>query len=88
MWLNKYSDVYSKSVKSWLRDNEIEMYSIHNEEKSLVAERFIGTLKNIVCKYMSLIFKMVYIDQLNYTVNKYNDTYHKTIKMKHILNLM
>ena len=45
MWLNKYSDVYSKSVKSWLRDNEIEMYSIHNEEKSLVAERFIGTLK-------------------------------------------
>ena len=48
------------------------MYSTHNEGKSVVAERFIRTLKN----------KNVYIDKLDDIVNEYNNTYHKTIKMK------
>ena len=42
-------------MKSWLQDNDIEMYSIHNEGKSVVSERFIRTLKNKIYKYMSLI---------------------------------
>ena len=39
------SECYNRSVKSWLEKNDIEMYSTHNEGKSVVAERFIRTLK-------------------------------------------
>ena len=58
------------------------MYSIHNEGKSVVAERFIRTLKTKIFKYMSSISKNVYIDKLDDIVNEYNNTYHRTIKMK------
>ena len=58
------------------------MYSTHNEGKSVVAERFIRTLRNEIYKYMTLISKNLYIDKLDDIVNKYNNTYHKTIKMK------
>ena len=58
------------------------MYSIHNEGKSVVAERFIRTLKNKIYKYMTAISKNVYIDKLDDIVNEYNNTYHRTIKMK------
>ena len=56
------------------------MYSAHNEGKSVVAERFIRTLKNKIYEYMTSISKHVYIDKLEDVVNKYNNTYHKTIK--------
>ena len=58
------------------------MYSIHNEGKSVVAERFIRTLKNKIYKYMTAISKNVYIDKLDDIVNEYNNIYHRTIKMK------
>ena len=72
------------------------MYSTHNEGKSIVVERFIRTLKNKLCKYMTSVSKNVYIDKLDDLVNKYNNTYHSTIKMKpadvkrntHILTLL
>ena len=44
--MGKGSEYYNRSMKSWLQDNDIEMYSTHNEEKPVVAERFIRTLKN------------------------------------------
>ena len=58
------------------------MYSIHNERKYVVAERFMKTLKTKIYKYMTSITKNVYIDKLGDTVNDYNNTCHKTIKMK------
>ena len=58
------------------------MYSTHNEGKSVVAERFIRTLKNKFYKYMTSVSKNVYIDKLDEIVNKYNNTYHITIKLK------
>ena len=58
------------------------MYSIHNEGKSVVAERFIRTLKNKIYKYMTSVSKNVYIDKLDDIVDEYNNTYHRTIKMK------
>ena len=58
------------------------MYSTHNEGKCVVAERFIRTLKNKIYKYMTLVSKNVYIDKLDDMVNKYNNTYHSTGKMK------
>ena len=56
------------------------MYSTHNERKSVVAEKFIRKLKNY--KYVTSISKNVYIDKLDDIVNEYNNTYHRTIKLK------
>ena len=58
------------------------MYSTFNEGKSVVAERYIRTLKNKIYKHMTAIPKNVYVDVLDDIVNKYNDMVHKTIKMK------
>ena len=69
-------------MKSWLEKNGIEMYSTHNEEKFVVADRFIRDLKNRINKYMTSISKNVYIDKLDDLVNKCSNTYHRTIKMK------
>ena len=46
IWVDKSSELYKRSMKSWLEKNDTDMYSTNNEEKSLVAERFIRTLKN------------------------------------------
>ena len=58
------------------------MYSTNNEGKSVVAERFIRTLKNKIYKYMTEISKNVYIDKLDDIVREYNNTYHTSIKTK------
>ena len=60
------------------------MYSTHNEGKSVVAERFIRTLDNKIYKRMTAISKNVYFNILNDIADEYNNTYHKTIKMKPI----
>ena len=60
------------------------MYSTHNEGKSVVAERFIRTLKSKIYEYMTSISKNVYIDKLDDIVDEYNNTYDTTIKMKPI----
>ena len=95
IWVDKGSEFYNRSMKSWLEKNDIEMYSTHNEEKSVVAERFIRTIKNKIYKHMTSISKNVYIDKLDDIVNEYNNTKHRTIKMKllmlkiiHILTLL
>ena len=64
-------------MKSWLGGNGVETYSTHNEGKSVVAERFIRTLKNKIYKYMTSISKNMYIDKLDEIVNKCNNTYHE-----------
>ena len=58
------------------------MYSIHNEGKSVVAKRFIGTINSKIYKHMTSISKNVYIDKLDDVVNEYNNTKHRTTKMK------
>ena len=60
------------------------MCSTHNEGKSVVAERFIRTLKSKIYKHMTSASKNVYINKLDDIVNEYNNTYHTTIKMKPI----
>ena len=57
---------------------------MHNEGKSVIAERFIRTSKYKIYKYMTSISKNVYIDKLDDIVNKYNNTYLRKIKMKPI----
>ena len=58
IWVDKGSEFYNNSFKKWLKDNDNEMYSIHNEEKSVVAERFIRILKTKIYKYMISASKM------------------------------
>ena len=82
IWVDKWSEYYNSSFKTWLKDNDIKTYSAHNEGKSVVAERFTKTLKTKIYKYMTPISKHVYIDKLDDIVNEYNNTYHRTIKMK------
>ena len=58
------------------------MYSTNNKGKSVLAERFVRTLKTKIYKYMTEISKNVYINKLVNVVNEYYNTYHTTIKMK------
>ena len=60
------------------------MYSTRNEGKSVVAERFIRTLKNKIYKYTTSVSQNVYIDKLDNIVSKYSNTYQSTIKLKHV----
>ena len=85
IWVDKGSEFYNSSFKKWLKDKDMEMYLIHNEGKSVVAERFIRTLKTKIYKYMTSISKNAYIYKLGDIVNEYNNTRHRAIKMKSIV---
>ena len=84
IWVDQGSEFYNQNFKKWLSDNDIIMYSTYNEGKSVVAERFIRTLKNKLYKHMTATGKNVYYDVLEDVVNEYNNTKHNTIKMKPI----
>ena len=82
IWVDQGSEFYNNVFKKFLKDNGISMYSTYNEGKPVVAERFIRTLKNKIYKHMTAVSKNVYFDVLDDIVDEYNNTYHKTIKMK------
>ena len=82
IWVDQGSEFYNNHFKKWLKDNDISMYSIYNEGKSVVAKKFIRTLKNKIYKHMTAISKNVYFDVLDAIVDEYSNTYHKTIKIK------
>ena len=84
IWVDQGSEFYNQSFKDFLKINNIEMYSTYNEGKSVVAERFIRTLKNKIFKHMTAVSKNVYFDVLDDIVNKCNNTVHRSIKMKPI----
>ena len=84
IWVNQGSEFYNISFKYFLKINNIEMYSTYNEGKSIVAARFIRTLKNKTFKHMTAISKNVYFDVVDDIVSKYNNTVHKNFKMKPI----
>ena len=65
-------------MKSWLQDNDIGIYSTHNEGESVITERFIRDL------YKDSLSKNVYIDKLADIVTEYKNTYHSMIKLKHV----
>ena len=81
-WVDQGGEFYV--FKKWLLDNDIIMYSTYNEGKSVVAERFIRTLKNKLYKHMTATGKNVHYDVLDDVVNKYNINKHSTNKMKPI----
>ena len=84
IWVDQGSEFYNNSFKDFLKINDTEMYSTYNEGKSIAAERFIRTLKNKIFKHMTAISRNVYFDVLDDSVNKWNSTVHRTIKIKPI----
>ena len=86
IWVDQGGEFYNNVFEKWLSDNDINMYSTYNEGKSVVAERFIRTLKNKLYKHMMATGKNVYYNVLDDVVNKFNNTNtkHSTIKMKPI----
>ena len=81
-WADQGSEFYNHVFKRWLSRNNIIMYSTYNEDKSLVPERFIRTLKNKLYKHLTATGKNVYYNVLDNIVNEYKNTKHNTIKMK------
>ena len=81
IWVDQGGEFYNNVFKKWLSDNDIITYSTYNEGKSVVAERFIRTLKNKLYKHMTATGKNVYY-VLDDVVNKYNNTKHNIIKMQ------
>ena len=84
IWVDQGGEFYNNVFEKWLSDNDINMYSTYNEGKSVVAERFIRTLKKKLYKHMTATGKNVYYNVLDDVLNKYNNTKHSTIKMNPI----
>ena len=89
IWVDKGSEFYNRSMKQFLQNNDIDRYlknsiETHGEGKSVIAERFIRTLKNKIYKHMTPVLRNVYIDKLDDIGNKYNNIYHGAIKMKRV----
>ena len=82
IWVDQGGEFYNHVFKRWLSRNNIIMYSTYNEGESVVAERFIRTLKNKLYKHMMATGKNVYYDVLDDIVNEFNNTNYNTIKMK------
>ena len=73
---------YNNLFKKFLKINNIEKYSTYNEGKSVVAERFIRTLKNRIFKPIEAALKNVYFDVLDGIVNHCHNIFHRGTKMK------
>ena len=84
IWVDQGGEFYNYLFERFLKNNNIKMYSTSNEGKSVVAERFIRTLKNKFFKHMTAASKNAYFDVLHDIVNKYNNAVHRTIIMKPI----
>ena len=84
IWVDQRGEFYNNVFKSFLKINNIKMYSTYNEGKSAVAERFIRTSKNKILKRMAAVSKNVYFNLLDDIANKYENAVHRSIKMKPI----
>ena len=82
IWLDLVKECNNRSIKLWLQNNNVEMYSIHNDGKSIVAKRFIRTLTNKIYKHLTAVSRQMYINKLDNVATKYNNKYYKAIKKK------
>ena len=88
IWVNQGGEFYNVLSKRFLKINNIEMYSTYNEGKSVVAERFIRTLKNKIFRHMTAVSKNVYFDVLDDIFNKYNNTVHRNQLISHLILML
>ena len=81
LWVDRGLEFYNKDVKSWLKENNIIMYSTYSEHKSVVMERFNRTLKEIMWKRFTAENIRNWIDMLDKLIRGYNNKIHSTIGM-------
>lgn len=81
IWSDKGSEFYNRQVKELFKDNNIELYSTQNEQKSMVIERWISTMKQHMFRYFTANETKKYYDVLDKLVKNYNNTFHSSIKM-------
>ena len=81
IWVYQGSEFHNNTFKDFLKINNIEMHSTYNEGKSVVAERFIRTLKNKIFKRMTAISENIYFDVLDDILDKYNNTVCRMLKL-------
>ena len=84
IWVDQGGKFYKIVFKRFLKNSNIEMYSTFNEGKFVITERFITNLKKKIFQHMAAISKNVYFYVLGNIVKSYNNTVHRTIKMKQI----
>ena len=87
IWVDKGSEFYNWLMKYGYKimiKKCIQKWNVFNEGKSVVAEKFVRTLKNKIYKFLTSVSKNVYIDKLDEPVDKYYNTYHSAIKMKSV----
>ena len=84
LWADQEREFYNKVMQRWLENDDILMYSAHNEGNSVIAERFIKTLKAKVYKKMTANDNRFYLPYLNKLVNQYKNTFHHSINKKKI----
>ncbi len=81
LWVDQGTEFYNRVFRGWLNENDIEMYSTHNEGKAVVIERFNRTIKEKMWKYFSANNTHKYTDILDNLMGLYNAGYHRSIKM-------
>ena len=79
LWVDQGREFFNKLMQKWLENNDILMYSTHNESKSVIVERFIKTLQSKIYKKMTANYSKFYLPYLNKLVYQYNNTYHHYI---------
>ena len=81
LWVDEGKEFYNRTLKTWLSDNRIDLYSTHNEGKAVVVERFNRTLKSRMWRHFTLRSTSAYINALPALVDSYNESKHRSIGM-------
>ena len=81
LWVDQGTEFYNRVFRGWLEQNDVEMYSIYNEGKAVVVERFNRTLIERMWRYFSANNTHRYYDILDTLISSYNAKYHRSIKM-------
>ena len=81
LWVDRGKEYYNQEVLKLLKENDIEIYSTHNDEKCSVIERWNRTIKTKLWKYFSANGTYKYTDVLQALIDKYNTTKHRSIGM-------
>ena len=84
LWVDEGREFYNKLIQEWLDNIDILIYSTHNEDKSVIAERFIKKLKSKLYKEMTANDYKSYLPYLNKLVDQYSNTYYDSIIIKPI----
>lgn len=75
-------EFYNDTFKNMLKNYNIKLYSTFSNKKAAVIERFNRTLKGKMWREFSVNGSFKWIDILNDLLKEYNNSIHRTIKMK------